>query len=516
MTGYVQLLIFFANDREGMAVAVESSRDPPIFDTSAVDELKVSESAAAEHVKKGEDKWCIVEYSETSSFYGLFDGHGGARFATALAKTMPKRLKDAKTEVDIVEAYYAVDAELGPKYATEGATAACAQVDRTSETSARVVLTWVGDSRLVAVDMGSKALVWQSSMHHVSNDDEIVRVNLHWKLREKEAAFQKMKDPIAFLVDDAIQNKKMTRATSSRNVRGSPITSSPRPAALKKRSKTDGDIPSHHSADEIKRDDEPTPAKKKTVVVAATPGDPVPPERRDSTEDTDEEPSVTVVFEGVRESGSFRRRRDRAKDLVDFLHRGKAYAAALALSDDEHGVPLKRAPSFVGRRSNSEGRPVGPHVLQSVWQGAETVLGASTCVTRSMGDWDSSRCLLPHPDVAIDNVHLGTDIAVWKRYVLASDGLWDVVTPHQVAKIIANEATCALAADALIAAAQKRYLKMIDKSKPSGTDPFKDDTTVVVFDVRLGDQDAIPRPTPKAPGSFHRSPSKRRGRPILC
>ena len=56
-----------------------------------------------------------------------------------------------------------------------------------------------------------------------------------------------------------------------------------------------------------------------------------------------------------------------------------------------------------------------------------TVLGAgvnaqvTTAMTRSIGDWDGSRAMIPHPDVNRFEVGHGE----WVRVVLASDGIWD-------------------------------------------------------------------------------------------
>ena len=472
--------------------------------------------AAAEQVKKGEDKWCMVNYAKSnSSFYGLFDGHGGSQLAAELAQKMAKYLRRARTEYEIVDAYYAIDAELGPALATEGATAACAQVERT-ETSAKVILSWVGDSRLIAVDMASKTLVWQSSMHHVTNPDEIERLRLHWQLREKKGD-----DPIEALVEDTMRlRSESVRSTSSFPSRRTQ-TKSPAPMrramssseALKqkkklnktmgKRARTASSLhntTSEDDADEKKTHDDGDSDDDDDDAMNASSASRAPP----------------MVFDGVLESGAFASRRDRAVDLTDFLERGQRYERALKKSDEDHGIPLKRATSFVGRRTNAQGRVAGPNVLQSVWNKTETneeVMGASTCVTRSIGDWDSSRCLLPHPDIAVDNMIIDNNTkAIWKRYVLASDGLWDVLSPRQVAKIVAQEPTCALAADALIANARKKYLKLLDKSKPTGTDPFKDDTTTVVFDVQLGDQAIIPA----GPHLSLKRPTSKKRLPMLC
>lgn len=364
--------------------------------------------AAVSHVKKGEDKWCAVDHGDRS-FYGLFDGHGGAALAAALAQELPGKVltKQEPSTEDFVEAFYGVDLELGACLPTEGSTATVAHVARRNA-GARVRLAWVGDSQAICVDMVSKALVWRSSLHHVSNKAELERMRLQWRLRTEP-------------------NEVFRLAADSR------------PAFKGKSGRRE-------SSDD------------------------------DSSENNDDD------F-------------DDAATLRDMLSRAGEYEAALAAADARLGS-LRRDQSFVGRRTDMDGRPVGPIVVQSLWLQPDRppLRGASTCVTRTIGDWDSSRTLLPHPDVAtIDVVHDGA----WKRFILASDGLWDVVSCKRVAKLACAYASCKDAADALLVFARQKYLRTMDKTRASFTDPFRDDTTILVFDVRIGDP-----PDPKRTASF--------------
>lgn len=62
---------------------------------------------------------------------------------------------------------------------------------------------------------------------------------------------------------------------------------------------------------------------------------------------------------------------------------------------------LERAPSHLGPRKSDKGES-GVLALHARWlrlPGRNVVHGASTCVTRSIGDWDSSRALVPQPEV---------------------------------------------------------------------------------------------------------------------
>ncbi|KAJ8600442.1 hypothetical protein CTAYLR_001425 [Chrysophaeum taylorii] len=167
-------------------------------------------------------------------------------------------------------------------------------------------------------------------------------------------------------------------------------------------------------------------------------------------------------------------RQSRGEGGDPVLDRAMAYEQRIAESDALR-TGYTRLPSTVTRRRI--GKREGPMVVQSWWTLAEeddARRGASTSVTRSLGDWDSSRKLVPHPDVERRELEPGA----WRRYVLASDGLWDVVRVDRVAKLIAHLSGPQAAADALLVAARKRY----------GGD-FRDDATVLVIDVNLKDED---------------------------
>jgi len=73
---------------------------------------------------------------------------------------------------------------------------------------------------------------------------------------------------------------------------------------------------------------------------------------------------------------------------------------------------LERAPSHLGPRRSDKGEP-GALALHARWfqlPGKSVVHGASTCVTRSIGDWDSSRALIPHPEIVRRIVKRGPNL----------------------------------------------------------------------------------------------------------
>lgn len=311
----------------------------------------------AKYAKKGED--CAVAREHNGQqLYGVFDGHGGERLASELSTWLPKALAGAD-EMATINTYYRADMLLGAKYLTEGSTATCAVVTSAND-RAVVSISWVGDSKLICLDMlhQGKALVFETGIHHVTNPAEIARLERHWAARKQQ------------------------------------------PTA-----------------------DEP-----------------------------------------------------------DIISRGREYERRVEANHATCGSPYVREQSIVGRRVSAKGNVFGPLVVQALWTSTaddEPIRGASTCVTRAIGDWDSSRALVPHPDVVVHHLE-GT---VWRRYIAASDGLWDIVTSDKARKVAAEYEYPQHAAEALLRRAKRGYAAR----KGADPHPFGDDTTILVFDVKLGD-----------------------------
>ena len=116
------------------------------------------------------------------------------------------------------------------------------------------------------------------------------------------------------------------------------------------------------------------------------------------------------------------------------------------------------------------------------------LMSVSTAVTRAIGDWDGSRALVPHPEilrfrVPADGCH---------RAVLASDGLWDFVTPTEAAELaLCRAADADGAASKLLALAVERSNRKYNQ--------LKDDLTVLVVDLNPSGAPP-PRLVPKAGG----------------
>ncbi|KAJ8607689.1 hypothetical protein CTAYLR_007307 [Chrysophaeum taylorii] len=350
----------------GVAPVAVEDEDEESLDTRSGE----ASYGVARHLTKGEDMFKVSKKKKNKSVvYGVFDGHGGSRLAKALSEQLPQRLLRGPT----VDAFFDVDAELGPQHENEGSTATCAVVERESPSRATVEVSWVGDSRAIAVEMldPARPLCFETALHHVSNAAEIDRLERQWGAR------------------------------------------------------------------------------------------------------------------------------DGADDDDDLMKRSRDYERRVAACQPAAFVRQK---SIVARRRDATGAATGPLVVQALWAPTDDpgnlIRGASTCVTRAIGDWDSSRGLIPYPDVATHAV----EAPAWRRYVLATDGLWDVVAPDKARKVVASYADPQRAAQALLRRARKRYARI-----NAAADPFADDTTVLVFDVKLGTPDFV---KPKRAAIFSCIPSK--------
>ena len=122
------------------------------------------EYGVATHMLKREDAWCRCEDTDGCFTFGVFDGHGGAELSHKCSELLPAKLHDAASDRAIEDAFWEVDAELGRQALTQGTTASCLCI-RPTEAGHDIMLAWVGDSRVIEVDMmaGSSNLVYRTS-----------------------------------------------------------------------------------------------------------------------------------------------------------------------------------------------------------------------------------------------------------------------------------------------------------------------------------------------------------------
>jgi serine/threonine protein phosphatase PrpC len=130
-------------------------------------------------------------------------------------------------------------------------------------------------------------------------------------------------------------------------------------------------------------------------------------------------------------------------------------------------TPLRRSNTSVLQRvSTNHPSATGPLVLAG---GA--LNRVSTCVTRSIGDWDGARAMIPQPDVLRFDVGASQHV----RVILCSDGVWDVLSLHDACKLARASPSAAAAADGIVELAYRRSMQRFER--------LKDDTTCVVVDL---------------------------------
>jgi len=347
-----------------------------------------------------------------------------------------------------------VDATLGAKFPVQGSTAVCAVVERAAD-KATACLSWVGDSKLVEVDVLSssrKADPFESWPHHVDNPREVARIEAQARLRAHHPELRAVADRAASVeaFEESPEFKQALHDVLSQ-IRG---PSSPMALATSCKRHLRVSFGSAAADPAVDDDGDALPLEKTLCNALAR--------------SLDYESRVSAFFD------------DDADNTND--------DASTKKKEESREHKPRRAQSKITRREMQSGAK-GPVVVQTRWltsspdvtRGSSTHVtrGSSTRVTRSIGDWDSSRTLIPHPEVVLREV---TGAAVWRRFVLASDGFWDVASAKAVRDVASKFAGTQDAADALIKLAHRKYAKQ--NVTPN---PFTDDTTILVFDLKLGD-----------------------------
>jgi len=122
-----------------------------------------------------------------------------------------------------------------------------------------------------------------------------------------------------------------------------------------------------------------------------------------------------------------------------------------------------RAGSYIARREIN-GRVAGPRVIF-----AHTG-GVSLQVSRSIGDSLAARSVIPHPEIT----SFKAPVDGYARFILASDGLWDVVSSKEVGRLVRSTRDPQRASTKLATAAKTRRLNQ---------GRSMDDITVIVVDA---------------------------------
>jgi serine/threonine protein phosphatase PrpC len=104
------------------------------------------------------------------------------------------------------------------------------------------------------------------------------------------------------------------------------------------------------------------------------------------------------------------------RDTIDQIQ-----ALAIALGDSSFEPPQVHKQSFILKRCSKDGSVVGPEALF----GRHNI---SILMTRSVGDRYGPRCCIALPEISAYTVPVDTHC----RFVLGSDGFWDVVSIETV------------------------------------------------------------------------------------
>lgn len=355
---------------------------------------------------------------ESFAYFGIFDGHGGKQAADRCTETLngliskraPATIASPHEALSLGlrRACWELDEDLGSAHVDAGTTATVLFVGQSTAT-----LGWVGDSTAIVVDMLSTKPSWACSKHNPQNPVEVARMKAEWGARREFLLFE-----FAEGEDDMSYADAMDAFTETYEQR---------------------------LADHFRQQNLP-PLRPHLI--------------RDSMR---RETQINDRCERVNTM-----RRNKSMDVIE------KFGKQVSGRDMDATIDMKRHDSnFTRRTSAQDGRPRGPVVVGANWQGRRPgtlVGGASTCVTRSIGDWDASRAVIPEPETTTWSTS-GFD-----RVILASDGLWDLVSFEAAAAIVRG-----------VDDPQKAAVQLLRRAKAEsarrGYAGLKDDTTILVVDV---------------------------------
>ena len=364
-------------------------------------------SAVANRSLKGEDAYAtVVDDATNKGCFGVFDSHGGKQAGMLAATELTQHLvaldavpmpgssaaDDAFPGSAVSDRFWSMDKRLGADGIMSGTTASVLLVSAASSSSSveeaptlHCKLAWVGDSTSCLVDMRSDEAqpLLQTKDHKPSNEDEVTRMDLEWQVR---AELQAM----------AAQQRRAASASAAEMAPGD----NPNDSFIL----LSGELSNGSNG----MSNDSFYAKRKAP--------------------TAEEVRAALEALELREIGELA-----FETLVRALGREKRIEAPEKRrsfqSPDRPG--LARANSGIIKRGFAQHSAHGPMVLAggSVHSDKTTDTASShgsnhgsvnTCVTRSIGDWDGARAMIPQPDMHAFKVVPGEH----KRAIICSDGVW--------------------------------------------------------------------------------------------
>ena len=377
---------------------------------------------------KEEDVFCEHTREEAArGCYGVFDSHGGPEAATISDQELPPHLLSLTTDAvcghqafpleGIRDAFWEMDHQLGARGCYSGTTASLLLVASNDAASLCCKLAWVGDSTACMVNMAGPDAepVCATADHKPQNVQEVERCKVEWEIREQIHELRAKREA-------SEQSNAPADDDSFRLLFGKGVGES--------------------SASQFFSSRESFYANRKA-------------------------PSREEVREALQESGKDLTD-DQVRTLVLALSREKRIEAPEKRRSITSQTPLKRSNTSVLNRINVQDPSdvYGPLVLA----GGE-LNQVSTCVTRSIGDWDGSRAMIPEPEVLTFEVAQGEHA----RVILCSDGVWDVLSLKDACQCARAAPTASSAADRIV---QKAYTRSMQKFER-----LKDDTSCVVVDL---------------------------------
>jgi serine/threonine protein phosphatase PrpC len=393
----------------------------------------MSIGVAHELTAKAEDCFIVSTPEEGTCTFGIFDGHNGSTAAVHCRDVMCRKIVaqgPPYTLSKLSDAFWEADRALGLGGTTDGTTASVLLVDRSGDLASFLcTLAWVGDSTVVRLDMVSKKVLFKTTSHNIYNPSEVARTELNWSVRQ--------------------------HITAQR-----------------------GGVAGSGLAQHVDRSIDLDGGKLHATVAEMAP--------------TEQEISAAVAMLGLEA------KLQQSTFDVSLLH--KALVRELLIELPERRRWLQRVNSSLVARSSATPNRVCGGVLRRLSDADKLAISklahqdsvavlreiedswnlrkcgeVTTSVSRSIGDWDAARVLVPQPDVLTFTLEQGG----WERVILASDGLWDHCTLSDATEAAGSSASAQQAADRLV-----RRVANLKAPGRSGR-LLKDDVTVVVVDLNL-------------------------------
>lgn len=384
---------------------------------------------STQHSTAKEEDFCACETTSKRGAFAVFDSHGG-KDAGALCKSeltgqlLSLAASDAKghdafPERDIVDAFWSMDHRLGASGIFSGTTASALLVSsHDNADSLYCTLAWVGDSTALTIDMTSPVCApppqQRTSNHTPANPAEAKRCITEWEVRREVQSLRDAKRHEAS--DEEEADVALTPPLSAENESFVLLKNHSPSFYAKARAPTREEIMAAIEAAGLEASDEERELLLRALL------------REKRLEAPERKKSFVLGREGTR------------KNTKIISRSGMLTGAGVSLG--------------------------GPQVLAG-GDGGEV----STCVTRSIGDWDGARAMVPQPEVLRFEVSREQHV----RAIIASDGVWDFLSLEEAAALARKAPSARDAAQRIADKARARSIGRLNQ--------LKDDTTCVAVDL---------------------------------